>query len=250
MPSHLRPPAHQFGYCRCWVSETYFIAFAAMAYSLSIATTATTDPNETRGNRTKVDDFVNSVAQLPFLNPLFIPPVVLDHKWGGVLRVLNGRITGIRSLHRTEAVVMRFATSVDLRSVLEMGPLYGVLSVVISPAQGLSAPFGSSSMYYNRRTLSFDARAVTMNFSAGTDFDTGRGRLYTLALKKIVGLNVTIDKLDTYGSLVNLFTSVLKRHVERFIRYLVEDVLRSIMSETIRYADLSAENLMRTFVHA
>lgn len=218
-----------------------------MAYSVSISATEWSDREES--NRTKVDDFVASVAQLPFLNPLFVPPVVLDHEWGGVLRVLNGRVSGIRSLHRTEAVVMRFTTSVDLRSMLEMGPLYGVLSVVISPARGLGAPFGTSSMYYNRRTLTFDVRTVTMNFSAGTDFETGKGKLYTLALKRIAGLNVTIDKLDTYGTIVNLFTCVLKRHVERFIRYLVEDVLRSVMSDTIRYADLSAENLMRTFVH-
>lgn len=201
-------------------------------------------------NRTKVDEFVASVASLPYLNPLFVPPVVLDNGWGGLLRVLNGRVYGIRSLHRSEAVVMRFTSTVDLRSKLEMGPLHGTLAVVLSPARAVGPPFGTSSMYHNKRELSFDVRTVNINFSAGTDFESGKGHLYALTLKRIVNLNASIDEMDMYGAVVNLFTSVLWHHADRFVRYLVEDVLRSVMADTIKYADLSAESLLKNFVHA
>lgn len=200
-------------------------------------------------NRTKVDEFVASVAGMPSLSPYFVPALVLDSEWGGLLRVLNGRVTGLSSLHRAESMVMRLSSTVDLRTTLEMGPVAGVLAVVLSPARVVGPPFQTSIIYRTRRTLSFQARAVTMNFSAGTGFKSGKGRLQALILRKVYGMNATLDAIDSYGRMVNLFTSMLNRHAERLVRYLVEDVLRSIMDERIRFADISAESLLRSFMH-
>ncbi|KAM7284509.1 hypothetical protein ISCGN_001603 [Ixodes scapularis] len=200
-------------------------------------------------HQTKVDEFVKSVAELSFLNPIFVQPMVLEDDWAGLQRVLNGRVTGIRTLHRSDAVVMRFTSTVDVHSMLEMGPLHGALTVVLAPVRVVGSPFASSPLYHNRRQFSFDVKAVSMNFSAGTDFESGKGRLHALSLKRIIGLNASIDEMDIYGgSIVNLFTYVLKRHAERCVRYVVENVLRSVMADIIRYADLSAEGLLKSFV--
>ncbi|XP_077484692.1 uncharacterized protein LOC144094641 [Amblyomma americanum] len=203
---------------------------------------------EAPANRTKVDEFVSSVAALPYLNPYLMPAVVLDTEWGGMLRVLNGRVEGARSLHRTDAVVVRLTSTVDLRTRLEMGPVTGVLGVVLTPARIVGPPFAASVIYRTRRSLSFEARAVSMNFSAGTEFESGKARLQALVVRKVLGMNATLDTMDSYGHVVNLFMSVLNRHAERVVRYLVEDVLRTVMAEVIRSADISADSLLKSFL--
>ncbi|XP_065304365.1 uncharacterized protein [Dermacentor albipictus] len=200
-------------------------------------------------NHTKLDEFIASVAGMPSLNPYIVPALVLDSVWGGLLRVLNGRVTGLSSLRRAESMVMRLTSTVDLRTTLEMGPVAGVFAVVLSPTRVAGPSLQTSIIYRTRRTLSLQTRAVTMNFSARTDFKSGKGRLQALVLRKVYGLNATLDAIDSYGRVVNLFTSVLNRHAVRLVRYLVEDVLRSIMDKRIRFANISADSLLRSFIY-
>ncbi|KAL1423697.1 hypothetical protein MTO96_020858 [Rhipicephalus appendiculatus] len=187
---------------------------------------------------------------MPALNPYLLPPLVLDSEWGGQLRVLSGRVTGLSSLHRSESLVIRMASTVDLRTTLEMGPVNGAFAVVLSPGRVIGSPLQASIIYRTSRNLSFQARAVTMNFSAGTDFKSGKSHLQSLVLRKVHGLNASLDAIDSYGRVVNLFTSMINRHAERLLRYLVEDVLRTYIDERIRFVNFSAESLLRSYLPA
>ncbi|KAL1486573.1 hypothetical protein MTO96_031330 [Rhipicephalus appendiculatus] len=207
-----------------------------------------TGPSPVRLNRTTVDEFVTTVGGMPALNPYVVPPLVLDSEWGGQLRVLSGRISGLSSLHRSESLVVRLATAVDLRTTLEMGPVGGAFAVVLSPGRVIGPPLQASIIYRTRRNLSFQARAVTMNFSAGTDFKSGKSRLASLMLRKVYGLNASLDVIDSYGRVVNIFTSMINRYAERLLRYLVEDVLRTYTEETIRFVNFSAESLLKSYL--
>ncbi|KAL3212323.1 hypothetical protein MRX96_036008 [Rhipicephalus microplus] len=68
-----------------------------------------------------------------------------------------------------------------------------------------------------------------MNLSAGTDFKSGKSSLQLLVLRKVHGLNASLDAIDSYGRMVNTFTSMVNRHAERLLRYLIEDVLHTYM---------------------
>ncbi|KAH8020807.1 hypothetical protein HPB51_004629 [Rhipicephalus microplus] len=139
-----------------------------------------TRPSPVRVNHTTVDDFITRVADMPVLNPYVVPALVLDHDWGGQVCVLGGRMTGLRSLHRSESLIMRLATTVVLRSTLEMGPVDWVFAVVLSQGRIIGPPLQTSIIYNTRHNLRFQAHVVTMNFSAGTDFNSGKSSLQLL----------------------------------------------------------------------
>ncbi|KAH7942675.1 hypothetical protein HPB51_028643 [Rhipicephalus microplus] len=207
-----------------------------------------TRPSPVRVNHTTVDDFITRVADMPVLNPYVVPALVLDHDWGGQVCVLGGRMTGLRSLHRSESLIMRLATTVVLRSTLEMGPVDWVFAVVLSQGRIIGPPLQTSIIYNTRHNLRFQAHVVTMNFSAGTDFNSGKSSLQLLFLRKVHGLNAFLDAIDSYGRVMNTFTSMVNRHAERLLRYLGEDVLRTYMDDTIRFVNFSAESLLRSYL--
>ncbi|KAL3202412.1 hypothetical protein MRX96_012078 [Rhipicephalus microplus] len=185
---------------------------------------------------------------MPVLNPYVVPPLVLDSDWGGQLRVLGGHVTGLSSLHHSESLIMRLATTVDLRTTLEIGPVDGVFAVVLSQGRIIGPPLQASIIYNRRRNLSFQAHAVTMHFLAGANFKSGKSSLQLLVLRKVNGLNAFLDAIDSYGRVVSTFTSMVNRHAARLLRYLVEDVLRTYMDDTIRFVNFSTENLLRSLL--
>ncbi|KAH7994206.1 hypothetical protein HPB51_026450 [Rhipicephalus microplus] len=231
-----------------WQRLPGLLVLAIVSLHAPPQTAELTRPSPVRTNHTTVDDFVTRVGDMPVLNPYVVPPLVLDSDWGGQLRVLGGRVTGLSSLHHSESLIMRLATTVDLRTTLEIGPVDGVFAVVLSQGRIIGPPLQASIIYNTRRNLSFQAHAVTMNFLAGANLKSGKSSLQLLVLRKVNGLNASLDAIDSYGRVVSTFTSMVNRHAVRLLRYLVEDVLRTYMDDTIRFANFSAENLLRSYL--
>ncbi|KAL3212324.1 hypothetical protein MRX96_036009 [Rhipicephalus microplus] len=101
-----------------WQRLPGLLVLAIVPLRVPPQTVELTRPSAVRVNHTTVDDFFTRVADMPILNPHVVLPLVLDSEWGGHLRVLSGRVTSLCSLRRSESLIMRLATTMDLRTTL------------------------------------------------------------------------------------------------------------------------------------